>query len=53
MNQQRKLINSLLDASLCTTREEAREIIKRADQSSISLGGLAYGFSMEIKDEVD
>ena len=51
MNQQRNLTNSLLDASLCTTREEARNIIKRADKASMSLSGLPYGFPMEVKDE--
>ena len=49
MNTKRELTNSLLHASLCNTREEARNIIRKADQASIKLSGLPYGFPMSIE----
>jgi hypothetical protein len=49
MDIKRELTNSLLQASLCNTREEARNIIRKADQASIKLSGLPYGFPMNIK----
>ena len=49
MDIKRELTNSLLQASLCTTREDARKIIKRADQASIKMSGLPYGFPMNIE----
>ena len=53
MSQERNLTNSLLAASLFKTREEARKIIKKADEASIELSGLPYGFPMELSDETD
>ena len=40
----RKLTSSLLDAALCSSRNEAQAIIKKADEASLKLSGTYYGF---------
>ncbi len=44
----RELTSSLLKASLCTTREEARRLILKADDASMKLSGTPYGFPMTL-----
>ena len=48
METKRKLTTTLLSASLCTTREEARECIRRADSASMKLSGTPYGIPYDI-----
>ena len=48
MNTKRKLTTALLSASLCTTREEAQQCIRRADSASMKLSGTPYGFPMDV-----
>ncbi len=41
--QQKKLTKALMAAELCTTREEAQKIIKKADKACNKLSGTNYG----------
>ena len=49
MNTKRLLTTTLLSASLCTTREEAQQCIRRADSASMKLSGTPYGFPMDVR----
>jgi len=53
METKRLLTTTLLSASLCTTREEARECILRADSASMKLSGTPYGFPMNVLTQND
>ncbi len=48
METKRQLTTTLLSASLCTTREEAQECIRRADSASMKLSGTPYGIPYDI-----
>ena len=48
METKRKLTTTLLSASLCTTREEAQECIRRADSASMKLSGTPYGIPYNV-----
>ncbi len=48
-----ELTSSLLDASLCVTREEAQKIMQKADNSSQKVSGTCYGFEYNHEEHME
>ena len=45
-SEARILTSSLLNAEMCSTREQAQQLIARADAASMELSGTPYGFPL-------